>query len=296
MITPDFNRDLIRLPMKLRLLYHFIRATPLAVKRGRRAVSALWSFLVGNTFFKQRRGTSVPSRNAAQLAFGAVSNRCSIFARDGVLHEPVEAATVRLGGWRRHPAEAAAVCNCERSETMTLGRAHGFRKCRTRLWLPFVLGVMWLPACSGARAYAQSLQLSAPSAAPGEWVAIEIVIKPPLGKDILALQWEMEIPANQLDLETERAMRAVIAVQDAGKSVTCAMPRESPEAHILRCILAGGQKPIPDGKITTLSLKILENPESGPTRVRLQNAVAVGRDQERVPFGPAETTVTVQAR
>jgi hypothetical protein len=156
--------------------------------------------------------------------------------------------------------------------------------------------MMWFAGCSDARVFAQSLQLSASSAAPGEWVAIEIVMRPPPGKDILALQWEMEIPAKQLDLETERAMRAVIAVQDAGKSVTCAIPKESAETRILRCILVGGHKPIPDGKITTLSLKILENPQPGPIRVRLQNAVVVSRDLERVPLEPAETTVTVQGR
>jgi hypothetical protein len=178
---------------------------------------------------------------------------------------------------------------------MILGRAHVFRKRRTGPCL-FVWGVMWLGACSDARAFAQSLQLSAPSAAPGEWVAIEIVMRPPPAKDILALQWEMDIPAKQLDLANERAMRAVIAVQDAGKSVPCAIPKESAEIRILRCILAGGLKPIPDGKITTLSLKILENPESGPIRVRLQNAVAVSRDLERVPLEPVETAVTVQGR
>jgi hypothetical protein len=164
---------------------------------------------------------------------------------------------------------------------------------RSRL---FVSGVLWLTACSDACLFAQSLQLSAPLAAPGEWVAIEIALKSPPGKDILALQWEVEIPTRQLDLANERAMRAVIAAQDAGKSVTCAVPKETPDARTLRCILAGGQKPIPDGKVTSLSLKILENAQPGPIRVRLQNAMAVGRDLERVTFAPLETTVTVQPR
>ena len=165
-----------------------------------------------------------------------------------------------------------------------------------RRWLLFVSGVMWLAACSDVRLFAQSLKLSAPTAPPGEWVAIEIALTSPPGKAILALQWELEIPARQLDLETERAMRAVIAVQDAGKSVTCAVPKETPDARTLRCILAGGQKPIPDGKVTSLSLKILENAQPGPIPVHLQNAVAVSRDLERVPFDPAETTVTVRQR
>jgi hypothetical protein len=52
------DRALIRLPEKLRLLYHLIRPVRLAVKHGRRAVSAVWSFLVGNRFFEQRRAST----------------------------------------------------------------------------------------------------------------------------------------------------------------------------------------------------------------------------------------------
>ena len=191
---------------------------------------------------------------------------------------------------------AAAIRNFKRSEMRNFGRIRGIGKPRIRQSLLFVSGALWLAACSDTRLFAQSLRLSAPSAAPGEWVGIEIALKSPPGKEILALQWELEIPARQLDLANERAMRAVIAVQDAGKSVTCAVPKETRDARTLRCVLAGGQKQIPDGKVTSLSLKILENAQPGPIRVRLQNAVAVSSDLERVPFDPAETTVTVRQR
>jgi hypothetical protein len=106
-------------------------------------------------------------------------------------------------------------------------------------------------------------------------------LKSPPGKEIRALQWEAEIPARQLDLEPERMMRAVLAVRDAGKSVTCAVIEKGPDARILRCILAGGQRPIRDGTITLFPLKILENTQLEPVRVRLQNAVAVSSDLER---------------
>jgi hypothetical protein len=106
------------------------------------------------------------------------------------------------------------------------------------------------------------------------------------------LQWEVKIPARQLNLANERAMRVVIAVQEAGKSVTCARTKETPDARTLRCVLAGGQKQILIGKVTSLSLKILENAQLVRIRVRLQNAMAVGWDVERVPIAPVETTVT----
>jgi hypothetical protein len=92
------------------------------------------------------------------------------------------------------------------------GRVRGVGKPGMGRSLLLVSGVMWLATCSDTKLCAQSLQLSAPSATRGEWVAVEIALKSPPGKDILALQWEVEIPARQLDLENERAMRVVIPV------------------------------------------------------------------------------------
>jgi hypothetical protein len=49
------DRAFILVPEKLRFLYHFIRPARLVVKHSRRAVSALWSVIVANKFFEQRR-------------------------------------------------------------------------------------------------------------------------------------------------------------------------------------------------------------------------------------------------
>ena len=174
------------------------------------------------------------------------------------------------------------------------GRARAIGKFEKGRSLLFMAGIMWLAVCSGARLSGQSLQLSAPKAAPGEWITIEISLKSPPGKEILALQWEAEIPARKLDLEPARIMRAVLAVRDDGKSITCAVIQESRDARTVRCILAGGQRTIRDGIVALFSLKILENVQPGTARVRLQNAVAVSRNLERVPLETSETTVTVQ--
>jgi hypothetical protein len=52
------DHAVVRLPDKLRFLYHLIRPARLAVKYGRRAGSALWSFIVAHTFFEQRRAST----------------------------------------------------------------------------------------------------------------------------------------------------------------------------------------------------------------------------------------------
>jgi hypothetical protein len=52
------DRVLIPLPKKLQFLYHLIRPMRLVFKHVRRGASALWSFLVANTFFEQRRAST----------------------------------------------------------------------------------------------------------------------------------------------------------------------------------------------------------------------------------------------
>jgi hypothetical protein len=49
------DRAFIRLPEKLRFLYHVIRPARLVVKHGRRAFRSLWSVIGANKFFEQRR-------------------------------------------------------------------------------------------------------------------------------------------------------------------------------------------------------------------------------------------------
>ena len=49
------DRAFIALPEKLQFLYHLIRPSRLVAKHGRRAISALWSVIVANKFFEQRR-------------------------------------------------------------------------------------------------------------------------------------------------------------------------------------------------------------------------------------------------
>jgi hypothetical protein len=49
------DHAVVRLPEKLQFLYHFIRPARLVVKHGRRGFSSLWSVIVANKFFEQRR-------------------------------------------------------------------------------------------------------------------------------------------------------------------------------------------------------------------------------------------------
>jgi hypothetical protein len=52
------DHAVVRLPQKLQFLYYLVRPARLVVKHVSRGASALWSFLVANTFFEQRRAST----------------------------------------------------------------------------------------------------------------------------------------------------------------------------------------------------------------------------------------------
>ena len=140
----------------------------------------------------------------------------------------------------------------------------------------------------------QSLQLVPVTGSAGEWVTVPIALERSPGREPTALQWEIEI-ANQLEPESQRVARALLAVIEAGKSLTCAVAGNSAESRLLRCVLAGGQKPIPTGTIVLLSLRITDRAQAGTARIRLDHALAVTEDLKQLPINPVETVVTIRA-
>jgi hypothetical protein len=157
------------------------------------------------------------------------------------------------------------------------------------LWL--LLGAL----SSAAGAAGQTLKLAPASGAAGDWVTVAISLQTAPGHEPAALQWDIEI-ANQLEPETQRIARALLAVTDAGKFLTCSNVGRTLAGRLLRCVLAGGQKPILPGAMVLLPLRITDRAQPGAARVRLDHALAVTTDLKQVPIDSAETVITIQAR
>ena len=142
----------------------------------------------------------------------------------------------------------------------------------------------------------QSLQVSEVTATAGDWVTIQISLHSAADREPAALEWDTDIPSSQLELESERMARAPLLVQEAGKSINCAVARRRGDTEILHCVLAGGQKSIPSGVITLLTLKISERAQTGTARIRLEHALGVTRDLKELHIDPAEGVINVRAR
>jgi len=122
---------------------------------------------------------------------------------------------------------------------------------------------------------------------------IELALASPAGKEPLALQWDLRIPLAPAALVDDRLLVGFVA-REAAKSLYCAPPTKMDETHTVRCILAGGRKPIPNGTIALLKLKIATHAPIGSTRVRVERGLAVSRDLEQVPLRVVETTVAIR--
>lgn len=155
-------------------------------------------------------------------------------------------------------------------------------------WIAFLLA---LPSARG-----QVLQISPQTAKPGEWVTLEIRLQSPADRPVVALQWDLEIPSASLDPENRPVAVAPLAVKDAGKTATCVTSKKSAEALLVRCLVAGEQKPVPSGVVFLFSLKLSERAGPGMLRVRMQNGLAIDPNLKQTPIEPAEALVTIRAR
>ena len=137
------------------------------------------------------------------------------------------------------------------------------------------------------------LRLSTASAARGEQVAIEVSLESPAGKEPLGVQWETKLPSAQVGLVDDKVLIGS-AAQQAGKALSCVLKQKNAADYILRCILVGGQQPIPNGTLALLRLRISPKAQTGPARIRLEQGLAVSKDLKNLPLGPVETTVRIQ--
>ncbi len=134
----------------------------------------------------------------------------------------------------------------------------------------------------------QDLSIPPVAGAPGERVTMEVSLNSPAGKQPVALQWETVFPAGLLELEGSGA-EAGPAAKDSGKSVTCAARK----AYSVVCVLAGGQKPIPNGTIAIFHFEIRADARAGTSAFTIQGAEAATVDVQEIPLKNAEGALTI---
>jgi len=108
----------------------------------------------------------------------------------------------------------------------------------------------------------------------------------PEGKTPVALQWNLSLPAGVTLKETA----AGEASASAQKSVQCVAA--SGAGSEFRCLVVGGEKPIPDGAVA--AIRCILGKGLREATVRVTHVVGVTQDSKRVDMADTQATVRGQ--
>ncbi len=153
--------------------------------------------------------------------------------------------------------------------------------------------VCFLALCSGV--WAQSLQIlpSPPSQNRSGSGSFQIMLASPAGKQPVALQWNIRVP-DGVTVPAADIVAGTVA-ESSQKSVKCVENRKDNKGaagSTYACILAGGQKDIPDGPLAIVKCDF--RPGLHSATVRIENVIAVSADSKHVKIEDAEGTVTAR--
>jgi hypothetical protein len=144
-----------------------------------------------------------------------------------------------------------------------------------------------------AGALAQSLLIPPSMVTRGGSGSLLLTLKSPEGKAPLALQWEFSFPPNVVvDLADIVAGSAAESTQ---KAVTCrVVKKDGTKGTTYGCILAGGQKPLPNGPIAIVRYRVPAEVRQIAEKVRVAKALGVTADLKSVALEGTEAAITVK--
>jgi len=150
-----------------------------------------------------------------------------------------------------------------------------------------------LLACASLKA--QILLLPPSVVRHGTAGTLLLSLQSPPGKAPLALQWEITFPQNvKVDLAD---IIAGSAAQSAEKFLTCRAfekAKDSGEGSVYRCILAGGEKPIPNGPVAIVRYQIPAEIRQISGKVRVAKVLGVSADIKKIEMEGVEAAIVVK--
>jgi hypothetical protein len=116
-----------------------------------------------------------------------------------------------------------------------------------------------------------------------------------VGKAPVALQWEFTFPPNVVvDLEDIAAGSAAESVE---KALTCravGKAKDAGQSSVYACILAGGQKPIPNGPIAAVRYRVPLEIRQIPEKVRVGKVVGATANLKKIEIEGPQAAIVVK--
>jgi hypothetical protein len=141
--------------------------------------------------------------------------------------------------------------------------------------------------------WGQAVSLSAMPAARGTFAPVTLSLSTPLGKEPVALQWEISYPSSQFSLE-DRDLGIGNAAYSAGKSLTCSGRPGNVGTHRYRCILAGGQERIPNGQFAFVTFRVRADAQRGAATIQFGDALGILPDGKPMNIQPTKADVVIR--
>jgi hypothetical protein len=129
---------------------------------------------------------------------------------------------------------------------------------------------------------------------PGGTGSVSIELKSPAGRAPVALQWELQFPARQVQIE-DTGWSAGPDAQTAGKQLVCIRQlRREPESYSYRCVLAGGQNALKDGVMAVVKFRIAQSASPGNAVLSLADVLGTSAKPEKIPVKSSDTVLTIR--
>ena len=154
-------------------------------------------------------------------------------------------------------------------------------------------GVVFVLASAGL--WAQSLSIPPSTVTRGASGSLLLTLESPQGKAPLALQWEFTFPPNVMVDPADIA--AGSAAESAQKALTCRAVERTKDAgqgSVYGCILAGGQKPIPNGPVAAVRYRVPLEIRQIAEKVRVEKAIGATADLKKVELEGTQAVITVK--
>jgi hypothetical protein len=137
--------------------------------------------------------------------------------------------------------------------------------------------------------FGQTSGVSSVTKAPGDKVTLDISANSLPTNAPIALKWEVVFPAQVMEMDAD-ATEIGSAAMESGKSLQCTA--RAPYRYA--CVLSGGQKPIADGLIAILHLKIRTTAAARTTTIKIERAESTTMDAKKFTLNDTEAIVIIR--
>lgn len=143
--------------------------------------------------------------------------------------------------------------------------------------------------------WAQALSIPPSLVTRGSSGSLLLILDSPEGKAPVALQWQFTFPPS---VSVDAAdIVAGSAAESAQKALTCRAvgdAKEAAKSALYACILAGGQKPIPNGPIALVRYRVPKEIRQITEKVRVGKAIGATADLKANEIGTAEAAIVLK--